>query len=74
MLIKHQSRRPGLRLCHQGEKLIVPFNIKKTFGDRAFSTSAPALWNALLQGVKCSQNIDELKRNLKTYLFNEHFK
>ena len=73
MLIKHQSGRPGLRSCDQGEKLVVPFNINKTFGDRAFSTSAPALWNALPQAVKCSQNIDEFKRNLKTYLFNELF-
>jgi len=43
--------------------------MKKSFGDRSISVTAPTLWNALpfsLHSMKC---ISTFKSNLKTYLF-----
>jgi hypothetical protein len=40
---------------------------------RAFSVSAPKLWNELPLDIKCSPSIDTFKRNLKTYLFKNYF-
>jgi hypothetical protein len=41
----------------------------KTFGDRAFSASAPKLWNDLPTYVKDCDTIDLFKTGLKTHLF-----
>ena len=39
------------------------------FGDRAFSISAPRLWNALPQHLKDSTSCQAFKKCLKTHLF-----
>ena len=39
------------------------------FGDRAFSISAPRLWNALPQQLKDSTSCQDFKKCLKTHLF-----
>ena len=44
------------------------FNLK-TYGSRAFSVSAPELWNKLPDGVRSCENLSLFKRKLKTYLF-----
>ena len=41
----------------------------KSYGDRAFSVSAPKLWNDIPEIIKCSGDLNTFKRNLKTYLF-----
>ena len=58
-----------LRSCNKN-LLKVPRSRTKTYGDRAFSFAAPALWNTLPAQVTSSVTIREFKRNLKTYLFN----
>ena len=50
--------------------LAVPRTRLKTFGDRAFSAAAPALWNCLPEELKSIDNLDRFKRCLKTHLFS----
>ena len=40
------------------------------YGERAFSTSAPKLWNALPQSIKNATSLTIFKKCLKTHLFN----
>ena len=54
----------------QATKLVVPFNKKKTFGDRSFSTRGPQLWNALPENLRSIDDFDKFKASLKTYFFN----
>lgn len=41
----------------------------KSYGFRAFTVSAPCLWNKLSMDIKCSPSIATFKRKLKTHLF-----
>ena len=45
----------------------------KCYGDRAFSASAPKLWNDIPETIKCSADLTSFKRNLKTYLLKRYF-
>ena len=45
----------------------------RTMGYRAFSHSAPNLWNALPAHLRAPQSTDIFKNGLKTYLFNKAF-
>ena len=53
--------------------LVIPRSKLKSFGDRAFSVSAPKLWNDIPETIKCSVDLNAFKRNLKTYLFKRYF-
>lgn len=44
-----------------------------TYGDRAFSISAPKLWNHLPNHIRSATTIDKFKTLLKTYLYNQAF-
>ena len=46
---------------------------KKTLGDRAFSATAPRLWNRLPQDLRNEDNFVKFKSFLKTYLFKLAF-
>ena len=46
----------------------------KTYGDRSFSIAGPNLWNTLPHDIRMSKSLDVFKKNLKTHLFNKHFK
>ena len=37
----------------------------KSYDDRAFSLSAPKLWNDIPETIKCSVDLNAFKRNLK---------
>ncbi|KAK0140290.1 hypothetical protein N1851_022732 [Merluccius polli] len=45
----------------------------KTFGDRAFSHTAPRLWNSLPQPVRDSPSLLTFKSRLKTFLFSQAY-
>ena len=47
----------------------VPFNKRKTFGDRSFKTVGPKLWNKLPLDLRNSISVDTFKKNLKTLFF-----
>ena len=53
--------------------LTIPPSRLKTFGDRAFSRSAPRLWNSLPQPVCDSPSLTTFKSCLKTYLFSQAY-
>ena len=52
---------------------VIPRTKLKSYGDRAFSVSAPKLWNDIPEIIKCSVDLNTFKRNLKTYLFKRYF-
>ena len=55
-------------------QLVVPKTKLTSYGDRAFSKSAPVLWNSLPVDVKSATTIDSFKQLLKTHLFKDYFK
>ncbi|KAL9972361.1 hypothetical protein ACROYT_G018646 [Oculina patagonica] len=61
-------------LRSSGQELLTePMAKLKTYGDRAFSTAAPRLWNNLPLSIRKSASEDIFKKNLKTYLFKEAY-
>lgn len=51
----------------------VPYNKKKTFSDRSFSTIGPKLWNEQGTNVRNSESLDIFKCRLKTLYFENYF-
>ena len=45
----------------------------KSYGQRAFMTSAPCLWNDLPYNIKRSKDTNDFKKKLKTHLFKKGF-
>ena len=60
---------PNRDLRHNKGLLLVENNSKTTFNDRAFSTSAPKLWNQLPREIRDIKTIETFKKELKTFLF-----
>jgi hypothetical protein len=52
--------------------LFVP-RTRTEFGKRAFSVSAPLIWNSLPVAVRTSDSVSSFKRRLKTHLFSLAF-
>lgn len=53
--------------------LQIPLVKTSTYGQRAFSYSAPKLWNSLPVHIKNSKSITTFKKELKTFYFKECF-
>jgi hypothetical protein len=49
----------------------IPYNKKKTFSDRSFSTVGPKLWNQLPINIRQSESVVTFKKQLKTHLFRD---
>ena len=65
-----QIRYPVRTLRSSSRSLLsVPSVMTKTYGQRAFSYSAPYLWNSLPESVKRSPSLPSFKIALKTHLF-----
>ena len=45
----------------------------KLYGERAFATAGPKLWNSLPQDIRQSSSVEIFKSHLKTYLFKNTF-
>jgi hypothetical protein len=54
-------------------RLEVPKTCLRSYGDRAFSSAGPRLWNHLPQDIKCAPSIDVFKTRLKTWIFQNEF-
>ena len=67
MLEEYKPPRP-LR-SSAGNTLCVPKTRTKGYGDRAFSVSAPRLWNALPMDIRSSRTLRKFRTQLKTHLF-----
>ena len=52
------------------KQLLVPFNRKKTLGDRGFSFPGPHYWNQLSNNIKEAENFGKFKKLLKTHFLN----
>ena len=50
----------------------VSFNLN-TYGSRAFSVSAPELWNKLPDDIRSCENLSLFKHKLKTHLFKNYY-
>ena len=65
---------PARNLRSVGTGLLVPRVPRlKCTGGRAFSITAPKMWNSLPVGLRTCTNVDGFKRDLKTHLFREAF-
>ena len=53
--------------------LVIPKTRLTSYGDRAFSASAPCLWNRLPVSIKESNSVEIFKKRLKTHLFEKAF-
>lgn len=58
----------SLRSSTQSSLLDIP-RTHKAVGDRAFSASAPRLWNSITDALRQAPTIDSFKKALKTYMF-----
>ena len=65
LLMPHKPRR---HLRSEAKGLLDEPRTRLKFGDRAFSISAPRLWNALPQQLKDSTSCQAFKKCLKTHL------
>ena len=61
-----------LRSSDQSLLTVRSFNTQK-YGRRAFSVSAPILWNSLPEDVRSARNYELFKKKLKTFLFNRSY-
>ena len=66
LLVPYKPRR---HLRSEAKGLLDEPRTRLRFGDRAFSISAPRLWNALPQHLKNSTSCQAFKKCLKTHLF-----
>lgn len=63
------------RLLRSSNKCLlqVPASRTSSHGDRAFSISAPRLWNTLPLDIKKAESVQTFKKLLKTHLFKIYF-
>ena len=65
---------PGRNLRSSNKKQL---NVPKTnlsVGEKAFSASAPFLWNALPLGIRSADSLETFKKQLKSHLFLKYFR
>jgi len=43
------------------------------YGGRAFSATAPKLWNSISEYIKRAETVETFKTRLKTFLFQKHY-
>ena len=67
----YKPSRSGLR--SSGEFSLAIPKSKRTWGDRAFASAAPHLWNSLPKSIHLSESVDIFKSKLKTHLMEEIF-
>ena len=66
-LLQVRSSRSGLR--SSGKSLFVPRTRLSSYGDRAFSSAAPRLWNSLPVDLRETHNPTLFAQRLKTHLY-----
>ena len=70
LLVIQQGGRKGLHSAMDSKKLIIPRTYHKTFADRSFSVYGPRIWNALPRCIWEIDDLEEFKKQIKTFLFN----
>ena len=64
---------PPRQLRSSGCSMLTPRRVRLGAGEKAFSFSAPLLWNNLPLDLRIIKSIDVFKVSLKTYLFRSAF-
>ena len=64
---------PTRNLRSSSQHLLDSARTSTSYGDRAFSAVAPALWNALSTDIRKASQIDTFCSKLKTHLFSSAF-
>ena len=64
-----EDRKQGLHSDNMEKRLLKPRTKLKMFASRAFSVISPRWWNQHPNHVKSCDNLTDLKKSLKTYLF-----
>ena len=64
---------PSRTLRSSSKFLLCTPKTVSSYGDRAFSSSAPKLWNLLPLDIRCSKSLSGFKSSLKTYLFKSSY-
>ena len=72
LLIKQYGGRDGLQSATDSMKLIIPRTHYTTFADRSFSVYGPRIWNALPKRIWEIENLDQFKKQIKTFLFQNN--
>ena len=62
----------AVRHANDRHRLFEPRTVRNS-GERSFQYSAPRLYNKLPVVIKDSENINQFKKRLKTYLFGESY-
>ena len=73
LLVKKPIRRFTRSSTSSPNDLLVPFTKRHTFAARSFAVAGPKYWNSLSPHIKSSCDIDNFRKNLKTFLFNQYF-
>ena len=73
LLVPLEAYCEGLRSNNAVKHLLIPRTYCKTFADRAFSVYRLKKWNQLPHELRATENLDEFKAKLKTYLFKKFF-
>ena len=60
---------PSRRLRSSDKQLLSVPRTSTSYGDRAFCSSAPRLWNSLPSDLRFCDSLDTFKKTLKTHLF-----
>ena len=67
-------RKPlALLRCEKDFRLCIPRSTNK-YGQRAFSSVGPTLWNSLPRELRIMDNLCAFKKSLKTFLFVKAYK
>ena len=72
LLVIQQGGREGLHSYMDSKRLIIPRTYYNTFADRSFSVYGPRIWNALPGSIREIEELEEFKKQIKTFLFNNN--
>ena len=75
LISRRPTLRPGLRSNHSLLFTVpkITSRADKSTADRAFSLSAPKLWNSLPEELRNCSSVETFKEKLKTFLFTKYF-
>ena len=71
ILVNYKPTR-NLRSSNKNLLTIPKYNLK-SYGYRAFSVSAPLLWNSLPDDIRCVTSLTSFKSKVKTFLFKRSY-
>ena len=68
-MLKYNESSYKTRAADDPLRLYIPKTTHHIFADRAFSVTAPKLWNNIPLTIRSSKNMESFKKGLKTHLF-----